>query len=230
MEQIKDLYNMLHAACCSSSSMSKDQPEGMAAIPKPQGYCHDESVGEVLPYVPGMPTETAQIEIMRAPTAEADTKAEDGYIEEEEVKEVLEDEQHEERENSTILSEKQQQKEAKIVIQDFVKEMVRGRAISVVSRLGTLRECTASLSRKLDIFKIQGGNSVREIPLTDISNIHIGENTEATNIDTPLDELCCTMVLVSGECVTFKFPDITARDTFAMCMLMFANKVHGHGN
>lgn len=119
----------------------------------------------------------------------------------------------------------EQQKQAKAVIKDFVKEMVRGRKMSVISKAGAIRACTVFLGRKLDTFKIQAGNNTKKIPLTDITDLHIGQ--DGPSIDTPLDDLCCTMALAAGECLTFRFSDITARDTFAMCMLMFVNGARG---
>lgn len=252
MEQIKDLFNMFQAACCSTSSMSKKQPEGMSAMPLAQGYHHDGS----LPDVPGMHMESKSVvksaktmphasQVGGTPstgttsTVVPEVETGEGYMEEQEDPSQVDFEEEEvereertegEEEDATTLPEQQQKQAAKIVIQDFVKEMVRGRKISVLSNAGAVRECTTRLSRKLDIFKIQAGNSIKEIPLKEIANIHIGQDTEAANIDAPVDELCCTMALTSGDCVTFRFPDITARDTFAMCMLMFVNGAHGHGN
>lgn len=121
----------------------------------------------------------------------------------------------------------QQQKQAKNMIKDFVKEMVRGQRMSVMSKAGAIRACTVFLGRKLDVLKIQAGSNARKIPLTDISDLHVGQ--DGPSIDTPLDDLCCTMALTSGECLTFKFSDIATRDNFARCMLMFQGKGYQKG-
>merc|ERR1711959_225295 len=105
-----------------------------------------------------------------------------------------------------------------MVIKDFVKEMVKGKKMNVMATSGSLRSCHCSLSRKLDVFKIKAGSQLRKINLSDIDAIHAG--TEPQDIDTPLDDLCATLALTSGECISFRLPDIAARDTFVMCMLM----------
>ena len=74
------------------------------------------------------------------------------------------------------------------------------------------------------VFKIKAGSQIRKIPLREIEEIHAG--MEPPDIDTPLDDLCATLALASTECISFRLPDIAARDTFVMCMLMFANAQH----
>lgn len=123
------------------------------------------------------------------------------------------------------MSAKEQRREAKVVIKEFVKEMVKGKKMNVMATSGQLRSCAVSLSRKLDVIKIKVGHQVRKVPLSDVDEIHSG--TEPADIDTPLDELCATLALLSGECITFRFPDVVQRDTFVMCLLMFANAVSG---
>jgi len=38
-----------------------------------------------------------------------------------------------------------------------------------------------------------------------------------------LDELCATLLLEKGECISFRFPDLEKRDTFVLCLSMFAD-------
>merc|ERR1712093_298709 len=123
------------------------------------------------------------------------------------------------------LQSKDQQREAKRVVKAFVKEMVKGKKTVVVTSSGQMKSCTCYLSRKLDVLKIKVGTALRKVPLMEVSAIHCG--TEAPDIDTPLDELCATVELESGEFISFRFPDITARDTYVMCMLMFAQAISG---
>lgn len=118
------------------------------------------------------------------------------------------------------MSLKEQQKQAKKVVKEFVKEMVKGKKISVMKQNGQLSTCTVSLTRALDALKIKAGGQTREIALRDISEICAG--TEVQDIDTPLDDLCCTLML-GEDCITFRLVDMNGRDTFIMCLGMFCN-------
>lgn len=297
-----EIFRLLEAACCSSSSMSKERPEGMSTLPQAQGYHSELPDGTMSSTVPGMPGEekseepektedgatgvtattattaatggtaaatapqekheqatpvaplapvapqaptpvaaqaptpvsrtvTAQtLQSPQAPqiqatasTAEPDDA--DGALFDTLGEEpVFETQDLPEQAAGDKLS-AEQQKQAKAVIKDFVKEMVRGRKMNVISKDGSVRSCVVFLGRKLDSFKIQAGNNTKKIALAEIADIHIGQ--DGPSIDTPLDEMCCTMALTAGECLTFRFPDVTARDTFAMCMLMFVNGARG---
>lgn len=116
---------------------------------------------------------------------------------------------------------KAQRQQAKAVVKDFVKQMVRGRKMNVIAQNGQLRPCMASFNRNLDSLKIKLGGKSRSIALRDIDEIYAGEDVEG--VSTPLDELCATLMLASGDCITFRFADIEDRDTFVMCTLMFCN-------
>ncbi|OLQ08047.1 hypothetical protein AK812_SmicGene8498 [Symbiodinium microadriaticum] len=54
--------------------------------------------------------------------------------------------------------------------------------------------------------------------LADVEEIHVGSGLK--RVDTPLDELCVTLILSSQDAVTFRFEDVEERDTFAACLLM----------
>mmetsp|Transcript_133538 Transcript_133538/g.426855 ORF Transcript_133538/g.426855 Transcript_133538/m.426855 type:complete len:238 (-) Transcript_133538:137-850(-) len=116
---------------------------------------------------------------------------------------------------------KEQKQQAKAVVKDFVKGMVKGRKMNVLAQNGSIKQCTATLSRNLDTFRIKVGGQTRNIELRDIEEIHAGEGLEG--IATPLDELCATLMLASEDCITFRMCDINDRDTFVMCLLMFCN-------
>ncbi|CAE7638312.1 unnamed protein product [Symbiodinium sp. CCMP2456] len=115
---------------------------------------------------------------------------------------------------------KEQRHQAKQVVKDFVKEMVKGRKMNVMTQAGQLKTCVVSLSRNLDALKIKVGAQNRSIALRDVDEIAAGADVEG--ISTPLDDLCATLVL-SDDCITFRFADLNARDTFVMCLLMFCN-------
>lgn len=105
-------------------------------------------------------------------------------------------------------------------IKRFVKELVKGSKYTVVSTAGDYRTCTVTISKKLDKLRIQAGADARKIPLVTVGNIYTG--TEPSDIDTPLDALCSTLALTTGECITFRFKDVRTRDTFAMCIQLFS--------
>mmetsp|Transcript_65286 Transcript_65286/g.123676 ORF Transcript_65286/g.123676 Transcript_65286/m.123676 type:complete len:242 (+) Transcript_65286:96-821(+) len=103
----------------------------------------------------------------------------------------------------------------------FVRSMVRGEKMGVVSPDGQMRTCTCSLDKRLKNFVIELKGSTRRIPLQSVSDVYQG--TEPEDIDTPLDELCSTLTLDSGECITFHFPDVPSRENFAMCLQILAD-------
>lgn len=116
---------------------------------------------------------------------------------------------------------KEQKTEAKKVVKDFVKKMVKGEKMNVMTESGSLKACTCFLSRGLDTLKIKVGTQQRNIALMEIEEIQVG--TEVTGVSTPVDELCATLMLAGGDCLSFRLPDVNARDTFVMCLLMFCN-------
>lgn len=105
----------------------------------------------------------------------------------------------------------------------FVKSMVRGREMNVLSVDGQLRACTCSFDRKLRHYNIVISKETRSIPLAKIREVFQGAEPE--DIATPLDELCATFVLESGECLSFRFKDVPERENFAMCLQII---VDGH--
>ena len=62
---------------------------------------------------------------------------------------------------------------------------------------------------------------VRRVWLKNIAGIYAGQEPEG--LSTPLDDLCATIAIKpSGEMITFRLEHINARDTFVMCMMLFA--------
>ncbi|CAE7268743.1 unnamed protein product [Symbiodinium pilosum] len=114
-----------------------------------------------------------------------------------------------------------QLQEAKTVVRDFVLEMRVGRRMMVLSPSGQLKATTCSLNGDLSIFRIVRASQVRRILLTNIGGVFAGQEPEG--LSTPLDDLCATMIIrPSREMVTFRLEHINARDTFVMCMMLFA--------
>eukprot|EP00440_Ansanella_granifera_P046620 gb/GFBE01050488.1/.p1 GENE.gb/GFBE01050488.1/~~gb/GFBE01050488.1/.p1 ORF type:complete len:168 (+),score=46.41 gb/GFBE01050488.1/:1-504(+) len=114
--------------------------------------------------------------------------------------------------------------QAKAVVRDFVLEMRGGKRMMVLAPAGQLKSTVCSLSKNLEVLRIRRGEQVRRLPLTDIRGIHAG--TEPEGLSTPLDDLCATIVVApDNQLLTFRFEHINARDTFVMCMLLFAQSL-----
>jgi len=129
------------------------------------------------------------------------------------------------------MSESEKHREAKGIIKDFVTEMVKGRAIVVVAPSGAFTDCLLGLSRELEILKIKPkwpkDAKSRRFQLADVDEILIGTDTGYSQMETPLDDFCVTLVLKSEDCVTFRMSDVEQRDTFAACLTMFCNDAKG---
>lgn len=106
----------------------------------------------------------------------------------------------------------------------FVKGMVKGREMSVLSVDGQLRACSCSLDRKLRNYVIVINKETRPIPLSKFREVFQG--CEPDDIATPLDELCATFVLESGECLSFRFGSVQEREDFAMCLQIIVDGHH----
>lgn len=132
---------------------------------------------------------------------------------------------------------KEQRSEAKRIIKEFVRTMVKGRTLTVVPANGNVRKCFVSLSRKLDALKIRANEKdkqARAIALVDIDEMLVGTDVSGSQacegLETPLDDLCVTLVLASGDCITFRMPDMDSRDTLVMCLTMFSNEARAKAN
>mmetsp|Transcript_12566 Transcript_12566/g.21508 ORF Transcript_12566/g.21508 Transcript_12566/m.21508 type:complete len:193 (-) Transcript_12566:35-613(-) len=122
---------------------------------------------------------------------------------------------------------KVQRKKAKKMVKVFVKEMVRGRKLEVVLKTGKRKASACSMSRSLDALKVKLAGHAKTIQLADVEEIHAG--TDLKRVDTPLDELCVTLILASQDAITFRLDDVEDRDTFAACLLMFVQRAQGVG-
>jgi len=123
--------------------------------------------------------------------------------------------------NSEFIQERipaRQRETAKIQseLKGFVREMVRGRKLSVIAPDGSLRSCSCSLDKRLKHFVIELKGSLRRIALSEITEVYQGNEPE--DIETPLDEKCATLMLESCECISFSFEDLPSRERFAMCL------------
>jgi len=130
----------------------------------------------------------------------------------------------EESEDPEVVA-KEKQKQAKKMIKTFVKEMVPGKKMTVVHPSGKHIKCACSLSRKLDSLTIKFNKDARTVKLTDIQEIQVGNDaSQSSRVDTPVDDLCTTLVFAGNDAITFRFKDVDSRDTFVMCLAMFCQR------
>jgi hypothetical protein len=110
------------------------------------------------------------------------------------------------------------------IMKNFVKAMLKGREIHVLAVDGQLRLCTCCLDRKLKHMSIEMNGLERKVVLGEVDEVCQGQ--EPQDIDTPLDDMCCTLLLKSGECITFQFDKIEERENFAMCFQILVDGLH----
>jgi len=115
--------------------------------------------------------------------------------------------------------------DAQQVVKQFVRSFVKGRQTTVVAGHGEEEDCLMTLDRKLTALCLQKG---RFISLAEVSQICVGLDAEEHEVDLPFDEFCVTFLLNDGRDVAFRFLDIEERDTFAICISMFVDKLRGN--
>lgn len=122
-----------------------------------------------------------------------------------------------------VLSEQRSPAEVKLLVKDFVKQMVKGREIGVLCADGTMKPVLCALTRSLDTLRIKAGGEVRKVPLSEVDRIIVGNPEELSDLATPLDEACSTLELASAECISFKFAEQKAAELFTLCMQIFVD-------
>lgn len=120
--------------------------------------------------------------------------------------------------------------QAQEVVKSFVRALVKGRPISVLSLSGGLAAVVVSVDRKLTTLTLKRGEKKegkkRGIPLESVAEICVGEDC-GEEIELPVNELCVTLLLEDGQAVGFQFEDNEDRDTFALCLSMFVDGRRG---
>eukprot|EP00927_Polykrikos_kofoidii_P054779 TRINITY_DN4914_c0_g1_i1.p1 TRINITY_DN4914_c0_g1~~TRINITY_DN4914_c0_g1_i1.p1 ORF type:complete len:313 (+),score=86.38 TRINITY_DN4914_c0_g1_i1:86-940(+) len=123
--------------------------------------------------------------------------------------------------NERIAAQKLEVSRVQGKMKTFVRTMVRGQNMGVVSPDGQDHSCTCFLDKRLKHFSIELKGKVRKIPLTSVVEVFQGKEPE--DIATPLDEFCSTLMLEQEECLTFHFPTVPARETFAVCLQLLVD-------
>mmetsp|Transcript_136164 Transcript_136164/g.236695 ORF Transcript_136164/g.236695 Transcript_136164/m.236695 type:complete len:203 (+) Transcript_136164:74-682(+) len=105
-----------------------------------------------------------------------------------------------------------------IMVRHFVTEVTEGVFLDVVLEDGETTCCKCCMDGKLSMLELQVRGTVRRIDMAEIQEICSGNELRNLRTTTLLDDLCVTMVMSSGACVSFKFKDAPAREHFATCM------------
>mmetsp|Transcript_69415 Transcript_69415/g.224480 ORF Transcript_69415/g.224480 Transcript_69415/m.224480 type:complete len:187 (-) Transcript_69415:144-704(-) len=117
-------------------------------------------------------------------------------------------------------------KVAQDTVKRFVRALVKGHEVELLSVNGGSARCMAFLDRKLTMLSLQRGTQAdakkRNIPLEEIEEVSVGEHGgQDFGLDT--DDLCVTVVLKSNQALGFTFSEAEERDTFALCLAMFVD-------
>jgi len=119
------------------------------------------------------------------------------------------------------LSEKRSPAEVKKMVKEFVRQMVKGREMGVLRGDGALKPVLCGLTRSLDTFRIKSGAETRKVKLSEVERVLHGNPEELSDLETPLDDSCATLELMSSECISFKFAERKAAELFTLCLQLF---------
>eukprot|EP00928_Gymnodinium_smaydae_P024473 TRINITY_DN19794_c0_g3_i1.p1 TRINITY_DN19794_c0_g3~~TRINITY_DN19794_c0_g3_i1.p1 ORF type:complete len:264 (-),score=52.88 TRINITY_DN19794_c0_g3_i1:104-895(-) len=126
---------------------------------------------------------------------------------------------------STLVYEemtKDQRHEARSLIKEFVRTMVKGRRFQVLAASGATRRCFCSLGRKLDKLRISAGENdakTREVLLTSILDVQRSEEEDPFR-----EDLTATLYLDCDQTITFLLRSIEDRDMFVTCLTMLTSQ------
>jgi len=121
------------------------------------------------------------------------------------------------------LSEPRTPSEVKKMVKEFVRQMVKGRDMGVLTGTGSIKPVTCGLTRTLDVLRIKFGEQTRKVRIADIKRAVHGAAEDLQDLQTPLDETCSTLELETSDCITFKFPEKKAAELFTLCMQVFVD-------
>eukprot|EP00747_Dinoflagellata_sp_TGD_P167648 gnl/TRDRNA2_/TRDRNA2_192397_c0_seq1.p1 gnl/TRDRNA2_/TRDRNA2_192397_c0~~gnl/TRDRNA2_/TRDRNA2_192397_c0_seq1.p1 ORF type:complete len:229 (+),score=41.99 gnl/TRDRNA2_/TRDRNA2_192397_c0_seq1:36-689(+) len=129
--------------------------------------------------------------------------------------------------DSTAASSGADVQAAQQVVKNFVRTIVKGRTLQVLTANGGTSEVLASLDRKLTTLSISKAGKKdakkRNIALESIAEIIVGDEVGDSDLALPVDEMCVTLMLEDEQALSFRFEDHEGRDTFALCLSMFVD-------
>mmetsp|Transcript_75941 Transcript_75941/g.214771 ORF Transcript_75941/g.214771 Transcript_75941/m.214771 type:complete len:196 (-) Transcript_75941:144-731(-) len=104
------------------------------------------------------------------------------------------------------------------MIRDFVVDFLQGVFLDAVLEDGSLVPCRCIMSSTLSVLMLQVQSDTKTINIGSIQEICSGREAHGREIQTPVDDLCVTLVMSDDRCVSFKFTNLQAREHFATCM------------
>jgi len=116
---------------------------------------------------------------------------------------------------------------AQHLVKNFVRNIVKGVTVSLLSTSDGPAECIVSMDRGLKTMSLRRTDmdsmdvKRRSFLLEQISGIVIGDDALNDSGPAGVSELCVTLFLETGQAVALGFPDLEERDTFALCLAMF---------
>eukprot|EP00931_Biecheleriopsis_adriatica_P102502 TRINITY_DN77465_c0_g1_i1.p1 TRINITY_DN77465_c0_g1~~TRINITY_DN77465_c0_g1_i1.p1 ORF type:complete len:428 (-),score=104.42 TRINITY_DN77465_c0_g1_i1:43-1326(-) len=116
---------------------------------------------------------------------------------------------------------KKSSSEIKKLVKDFVREMVKGREMNVLCQDGSMVPVKAGITKALDTLRMKSQGTSRNVLLADVETCITGESEELSDLETPLDDCCATLVLNGSECISFKFAEQKRAELFTLCMNLF---------
>jgi len=113
------------------------------------------------------------------------------------------------------------------LMKDFVKKMVRGRALEMPTTAGSSMECIVSLDRDLTNLIIQRSErkdaNKRVLPLGNIVRVASGDTiTKDVELELQVDAQCVALMLKEGKVVAFRIEESQDRRAFAHCLGILA--------
>merc|ERR1712176_426598 len=119
---------------------------------------------------------------------------------------------------------------AQRIVKKFVQTMVKGRALSMLSKNGGSVEVWVSLNRELTTMSLQRAakkdSKPRKVELKDIEQIIVGQE-QKDEVAVESDDYCVNLVMQEAV-VAFRFDDIGERDEFALCLGIFVDGNRKH--
>eukprot|EP00931_Biecheleriopsis_adriatica_P045871 TRINITY_DN26287_c0_g1_i2.p1 TRINITY_DN26287_c0_g1~~TRINITY_DN26287_c0_g1_i2.p1 ORF type:complete len:315 (+),score=62.38 TRINITY_DN26287_c0_g1_i2:47-991(+) len=118
---------------------------------------------------------------------------------------------------------RQQRKDARNAIKDFVKSMVRGQPLSLVAASGELSPCFCTIDKKVEVLSVCDGSKgmsfkrIHQIPLASICDVLTGSSLPAAE-GRSTEDFTVTLWLeaqAAGTSVTFLLANAEERDNFS---------------
>lgn len=115
------------------------------------------------------------------------------------------------------------------MVEDFSKNMVKGKLLELLMPNGGLMTALCSFSAGLDILRIQVRDKSKVLPLAEIADVLTESAAPVSGRTVGSSSLVTLVRQTSGERYTFKISPEKALDIFVVCMKTFARKARAGG-